>query len=202
MAEKRGEEASRSNNDRLQAGSVVKEQVVLRQRFVCYESILAGESRAVCGRSHWGSYLRTQYRNLRQPHQANPEGSLAPTAIASVSDCVCRGSRRLPQSDAPEPRRIFRMGSAALPHADGPDGQQGIAMECSAIAATVASTASAKRSPSSGRMLSYQARASSKSSFASGIQTDRESHGLLNRPALTCSQGMTAEGFCSCRAMR
>ena len=42
---------------------------------------------------------------------------------------------------------------------------------CSASASTVASTASAKRSPSSGRMLSYQALASSKSSFASGVQT-------------------------------
>jgi hypothetical protein len=31
---------------------------------------------------------------------------------------------------------------------------------------------------------------------------DRERHGFLNRPALTCSQGMTSEGFCSCRAMR
>ena len=31
---------------------------------------------------------------------------------------------------------------------------------------------------------------------------NREGHGLLNRPALTCSQGMTEEGFCSCRAMR
>jgi|SRR5579864_704311 len=40
-----------------------------------------------------------------------------------------------------------------------------------AIAATVVSTASAKRSPNSVRMLSYHARASSKSSFASGIQT-------------------------------
>ena len=40
-----------------------------------------------------------------------------------------------------------------------------------AVASTVASTASAKRSPSPWRMLSYHARASSKSSFASGIQT-------------------------------
>jgi hypothetical protein len=31
---------------------------------------------------------------------------------------------------------------------------------------------------------------------------DRERHGFLNRPALTCSHGMTSEGFCSCRAMR
>jgi hypothetical protein len=31
---------------------------------------------------------------------------------------------------------------------------------------------------------------------------DRECHGFLNRPALTCSQGMTSEGFCSCRAIR
>src|SRR5664279_1571019 len=31
---------------------------------------------------------------------------------------------------------------------------------------------------------------------------DRECHGFLNRPALTCSHGMTSEGFCSCRAMR
>jgi hypothetical protein len=31
---------------------------------------------------------------------------------------------------------------------------------------------------------------------------NRDYHGLLTRPALTCSQGMTAEGFCSCRAMR
>jgi hypothetical protein len=31
---------------------------------------------------------------------------------------------------------------------------------------------------------------------------DWERHGFLNRPALTCSQGMTSEGFCSCRAMR
>ncbi len=52
MAEKGGEEASRSNNDRLQAGLVVKEQVVLRQRLVCAESILAGESRAGRGESH------------------------------------------------------------------------------------------------------------------------------------------------------
>src|SRR5690348_11359432 len=31
---------------------------------------------------------------------------------------------------------------------------------------------------------------------------DRQRHGFLNRLALTCSQGMTSEGFCSCRAMR
>jgi hypothetical protein len=27
-------------------------------------------------------------------------------------------------------------------------------------------------------------------------------HGFLNRPALTCSHGITSEGFCSCRAIR
>ena len=31
---------------------------------------------------------------------------------------------------------------------------------------------------------------------------DRECHGFLNRPALTCSQEMTSRGFCACRAMR
>jgi hypothetical protein len=31
---------------------------------------------------------------------------------------------------------------------------------------------------------------------------DRECHGFLNSPALTCSQGRTSVGFCSCRAMR
>jgi len=31
---------------------------------------------------------------------------------------------------------------------------------------------------------------------------NRECHGFLNRPALTCSQEMTSEGFCSWRAMR
>ena len=31
---------------------------------------------------------------------------------------------------------------------------------------------------------------------------DRERHGFLNRPALTCCHGMTSEGFCSCREMR
>jgi hypothetical protein len=31
---------------------------------------------------------------------------------------------------------------------------------------------------------------------------DGERHGFLNRFALTCSQEMTSEGFCSCRAMR
>jgi len=31
---------------------------------------------------------------------------------------------------------------------------------------------------------------------------DRQCHGFLNRPALTCCHGMTSEGFCSCRAMR
>lgn len=31
---------------------------------------------------------------------------------------------------------------------------------------------------------------------------DREGHGFLNRPALTCGHGMTSAGFCSCRAMR
>jgi hypothetical protein len=35
-----------------------------------------------------------------------------------------------------------------------------------------------------------------------GYPDNRESHGFLNSPALTCSQGMTSEGFCSCRAMR
>src|ERR1700722_13584438 len=31
---------------------------------------------------------------------------------------------------------------------------------------------------------------------------DRQCHGFLNRPSLTCSHGMTSEGFCSCRAIR
>lgn len=31
---------------------------------------------------------------------------------------------------------------------------------------------------------------------------DRECHGFLSRPALTCCHGMTSEGFCSWRAMR
>jgi hypothetical protein len=31
---------------------------------------------------------------------------------------------------------------------------------------------------------------------------NREYHGFLKRFALICSQGMTSEGFCSCRAMR
>src|SRR6516162_6806739 len=42
---------------------------------------------------------------------------------------------------------------------------------CSAIASIVLSTATAKRSPSSGRMSSYQLRACRKSAAASGIQT-------------------------------
>ncbi len=40
------------------------------------------------------------------------------------------------------------------------------------------------------------------SSFASGYPDDRQRHSFLNRLALTCSQGMTSEGFCSCRSMR
>src|SRR5579863_732045 len=35
-----------------------------------------------------------------------------------------------------------------------------------------------------------------------GCPDDWECHGFLNSAALTCSQGMTLEGFCSCRAMR
>jgi len=31
---------------------------------------------------------------------------------------------------------------------------------------------------------------------------NRECHGFLNRPALTCCHGMTSEGFCSCREIR
>jgi len=31
---------------------------------------------------------------------------------------------------------------------------------------------------------------------------DGKRHGFLNRPAFTCSQGRTAEGFCSSRASR
>src|SRR5580698_2537124 len=34
-----------------------------------------------------------------------------------------------------------------------------------------------------------------------GYPDDRECHGFLNRPALTCCHGMTSEGFCSCRVM-
>ena len=51
------------------------------------------------------------------------------SVIASASDCAGRGSKRLPQSDAPEPRRIVRMESAALPHGDGFDRRQGIATD-------------------------------------------------------------------------
>ena len=35
-----------------------------------------------------------------------------------------------------------------------------------------------------------------------GYPYDREYHGFLKRLALTCSQGTTSEGFCSCRAIR
>ncbi len=35
-----------------------------------------------------------------------------------------------------------------------------------------------------------------------GCPDDRLRHGFLNKLALTCSQGMTSEGFCSCRPMR
>jgi hypothetical protein len=77
----------------------------------------------------------------------------------------------MPASAAPETGRIFRRETAALPHDDGSGRLQGICNGRSAIASTVTSTASAKRSPSSRRMLSYQARASCKSSFASGVQT-------------------------------
>src|SRR5713226_10140549 len=31
---------------------------------------------------------------------------------------------------------------------------------------------------------------------------DRQRHGFLNSPALTCSQRLTSEGFCSCRLIR
>jgi hypothetical protein len=31
---------------------------------------------------------------------------------------------------------------------------------------------------------------------------DRECHGFLNRPALTCCHGMTSEALCSCRVIR
>ena len=51
------------------------------------------------------------------------------TATASASDCACRGSRRLPRSDTPEHRRIFRRESAALPHGDGSGRQRGIATD-------------------------------------------------------------------------
>ena len=45
----RVEAVGHSNHGRLQLGLVVKEQGVLRQMLVCYESILTGESRAVAG---------------------------------------------------------------------------------------------------------------------------------------------------------
>ena len=48
----RVEEAGRWNNDRLQLGLVVKEQVALKQILVCYEFILTGESRAFLVRSY------------------------------------------------------------------------------------------------------------------------------------------------------
>ena len=51
------------------------------------------------------------------------------TATASASDCVCRGSRRLPRSAALVPRKIFRKESAALQHGDGSGIRQGIAMD-------------------------------------------------------------------------
>jgi hypothetical protein len=35
-----------------------------------------------------------------------------------------------------------------------------------------------------------------------GYPYDRERHGFLRRPDLTCSQGTTSAGFCSCRAIR
>ncbi len=51
------------------------------------------------------------------------------TATASASDCACRGSKRSPRSDAPEPRKIFRRESAALRRGDGSGGRQGIVVD-------------------------------------------------------------------------
>ncbi len=42
------------------------------------------------------------------------------SVIASVSGCACRGSRRLPQPGAPEPRKRSHRENAELPHAAVP----------------------------------------------------------------------------------
>ena len=51
------------------------------------------------------------------------------TATASASDCACHGSRRLPRSDAAEPRIKFHKESDALPRGDGCDKRPEIATD-------------------------------------------------------------------------
>ncbi len=69
-----GADPGHRNNGRLQLGSVVKEQVVLRQMLVCYESILAAESSSSCG-SGWGSnmaYVAGDLALCYQQHRGPP----------------------------------------------------------------------------------------------------------------------------------
>lgn len=60
----------------------------------------------------------------------------------------------------------------------------------------------AKRSPSSGRMLSYQGPRIEQVLIRLWCPDDGDSQDFLNRPALTCCHEITSEGFCSCRPMR
>jgi hypothetical protein len=78
-------------------------------------------------RQGWGT--RTLRNFLRSTLYIGGKDGHPATAIASVSDCVCRGNRRLPQFDAPATRRRCYMESGARLRGGGSDKQPGIAVD-------------------------------------------------------------------------
>jgi hypothetical protein len=131
----------------------------------------------------WPSLRRCFYKNqsafLKSPLSVlierskpeSPQKEPRPSVIASALDYACRGSRLSPQSDCLAPRRICHTENAALPHGDGSGKRQGIAMDVQLWLRLLPRLPARNVLQAPGRMLSYHARASSKSSFASGVQT-------------------------------
>jgi len=123
------------------------------------------------------------------------------TATASASDCACRGSRRLRQSDAPEPRRIFRRGTAALPHGDGSGRPQGIAMDALRLPQPCPRPP-ARNAPQAPGVCCVTMPALPANPHSPLVSRRPVASRFLKQPRPDLFPGMTSVGFCSCRAMR
>jgi len=117
-----------------------------------------------------GSRRKAVAGNLRHVSETRYVAWADFTGIASASDCACRGSSLSPQADCLAPRRICHTENAALPHGDDFGRLQGIAMDVLLVPQPWPRPP-ARNAPQAPGGCCHTKPASSKSSFASGVQT-------------------------------
>ena len=146
--------------------------------------------------------LRNRNRIGQIERGFNRASLLAPVGvIASVSGHVCRGNRQSPQYDALGLGRIFHRESDAhrrVVDADGPRRSAADFLRLPLRSLRLLARTALQGRAVYGRTLPRFVRFS----WCIWYPVDREGHSFLNRSVLTCSQGTTWEGFCSCWLIR